>query len=134
MYLEIHVLIFLQLFLFISFSSAAPLKPQLSSLTQWHLCQTSATSETHPTLPRQRPDEFTGTTFSSSRCLYNVPNTFLRTFWHFTLCNPDTLARLISDCVFAPGCYDDIVLRKCSGKVNSCSSAEMLLYCFISDF
>lgn len=104
------------------------------SLTQWHLWQNSAARGSCPTPPRQRADEFTGTSFNSSQCICNVPSASCCTFWSCTLCNPDMLVRLISNCIFIPGCYHDIILRKCSGKINFYSSAEMFLYCLISDF
>lgn len=104
------------------------------SLTQWHLWQNSAARGSCPTPPRQRADEFTGTSFNSSQCICNVPSASCCTFWSCTLCNPDMLMRLISNCIFIPGCYHDIILRKCSGKINFYSSVEMFLYCLISDF
>lgn len=65
--------------------------------------------------------------------LHDIPSTFFCASWHCALCHRHTLARQIADCIFIPGCYDHIILRKCSGKANLCSSAAMLLHCLISD-
>lgn len=112
MCLEIHDLTFLYLFLFISYSSLVAFH-QLFFLNlpvlQW------------------RPDWTYLQPFMMFPVLSSVlPGT--------VLCAIHTpLAWLISDCIFIPGCFDQIFTRKCSGKANLCSSAAMLLHCRISD-
>lgn len=63
---------------------------------------------------------------------HDIPGTFLFASWHCALCHPHILAQLISDCIFTPGCYDHIILRKCSGKANLCSSAAVPLHMVLS--
>lgn len=110
------------------------LRIKLSYLTQWHLWQTSAARQSCTALPRQRAVEFTGSSFNSFQWICQVPSTSCSTFWSCTLCNPKTPLQLISNCVFIPGFYNDIILKKCCGKINLGSSVEMLLYCLIFNF
>lgn len=105
-----------QLFFTRSFSSAFLLKLNLCCYRD---SSHSAQAETRLDLPSSLPD---------------IPSPFLCASWHCALCHPHTLAWwLHSDCIFIPGCYHHIILRKCSEKAQLCSSAAMLLHCLISD-
>lgn len=104
-----------QLFFTGSFSS--PFLIKLNLCCYWDLSHSNQ-AETRLDLPSALPD---------------IPSPFLCASWCCALCHPHTLAQLISHFIFIPGCYDHIILRKCSGKAKLCSKTAMLLHCVISD-
>lgn len=74
MYLEIHDLIFLQLFFFISFSSPAPLKPQAFLLLNLVALAPDQCHKPDPSHSAQaEADEYTGAAFNPSRCFQFFP-------------------------------------------------------------